>query len=307
MAKDYYAVLGLVRGADDVVVHAAWKALLRKYHPDTHAGAAAEARARDINEAFAVLGKPASRAAYDRARSAPPPPPRPGPHYRPSAAPYAQPRGRPVFRAPLPPRRGRAVLLALATIPAALLLFYRYPDAFADLGDRLQSYGQYRPSTEASFSPISLSGPARAFGAMPPPVDAALVARAVRRADHVFHIGGIGAAARVSRACDAAAIDWPALDTCAAFDIAVSLADVTNQGSLNPPDPYFILTAQRDALRVEQFDSDSERAAGRLQAIRAQVVPVMMDLLVRRAPRSAAQASAGSPIDRRPVAALSLR
>jgi curved DNA-binding protein CbpA len=87
---DYYAVLGLSPQADDVVVHAAWKALLRKHHPDTNASDRATERAREINEAFAVLGKPDSRADYDRARGG-----------RPVIAPYRQ--SPPIFR-PAPPR-----------------------------------------------------------------------------------------------------------------------------------------------------------------------------------------------------------
>ena len=38
-APDYYAMLGVTPDADQAVIRAAWKALLRKYHPDTaHVG-----------------------------------------------------------------------------------------------------------------------------------------------------------------------------------------------------------------------------------------------------------------------------
>jgi len=72
-SPDYYAVLGVHPSADHAVVHATWKALLRRYHPDANHGVDVCARAKAINEAFAVLGKAESRAAYDRARLPPPP------------------------------------------------------------------------------------------------------------------------------------------------------------------------------------------------------------------------------------------
>ena len=37
---DYYAVLGIARDAEDVVITAAYKAMVRKYHPDVHSGIA---------------------------------------------------------------------------------------------------------------------------------------------------------------------------------------------------------------------------------------------------------------------------
>lgn len=63
----------------DVVIDAAFRAMMRRYHPDTFAGPKAEAerRAKQLNEAFAVLRNPERRRAYDETRgpAAPPPPP----------------------------------------------------------------------------------------------------------------------------------------------------------------------------------------------------------------------------------------
>ncbi len=50
------------------MVHAAWKALLRQASSRHQHSERATERAREINEAFAVLGKPDSRADYDRSR-----------------------------------------------------------------------------------------------------------------------------------------------------------------------------------------------------------------------------------------------
>jgi curved DNA-binding protein CbpA len=68
--KDYYAVLGIAPDSDEVVVRAAYKALMLKYHPDTSSVAGAGARAAAINEAFNVLGDPRRRASYDSERAA---------------------------------------------------------------------------------------------------------------------------------------------------------------------------------------------------------------------------------------------
>jgi len=70
-SPDYYSVLGLHPTADQAVIHSTWKALLRRYHPDANHGVDVSARAKAINEAYAVLGKRDARAAYDRSRTPP--------------------------------------------------------------------------------------------------------------------------------------------------------------------------------------------------------------------------------------------
>ena len=140
-APDYYAVLGLSPQADDVVIHAAWKALLRKHHPDTNASDHAAARAREINEAFAFLGKPDSRADYDRTRE------RPviiTPHWPTSHA-------APMFR-PGPPRRrgivGPAIsllALLLIAVPIAALALLANPDTAPATHRTLAAYAVGSP------------------------------------------------------------------------------------------------------------------------------------------------------------------
>ncbi|MGC9456762.1 MAG: DnaJ C-terminal domain-containing protein [Halothiobacillaceae bacterium] len=63
--KDYYAVLGVDRNASRDEVKRAYRKLAQKYHPDRNAAAAAEARFKEINEAYEVLGDPEKRARYD--------------------------------------------------------------------------------------------------------------------------------------------------------------------------------------------------------------------------------------------------
>ena len=68
MAKrDYYEVLGVDRSVDEAALKKAYRQLAKKYHPDVNPGdKEAEAKFKEINEAYEVLSDPQKRAAYDR-------------------------------------------------------------------------------------------------------------------------------------------------------------------------------------------------------------------------------------------------
>jgi DnaJ-class molecular chaperone len=64
--KDYYATLGVAKTATDKEIKQAFRRLARKFHPDVNPGdASAEAKFKDINEAYEVLGDPDKRRKYD--------------------------------------------------------------------------------------------------------------------------------------------------------------------------------------------------------------------------------------------------
>lgn len=66
--KDYYQTLGVSRGASSDEIRKAFRKLARQYHPDMakpKEKAAAEAKFKEINEAYEVLGDPDKRKKYD--------------------------------------------------------------------------------------------------------------------------------------------------------------------------------------------------------------------------------------------------
>ena len=64
--KDYYKVLGVNRNASDAEIKKQYRRLARKYHPDVSKHNNAEARFKEITEAYDVLKDKEKRSNYDR-------------------------------------------------------------------------------------------------------------------------------------------------------------------------------------------------------------------------------------------------
>ena len=68
--KDFYKVLGVAKDVSEAELKKTYRKLARQYHPDSNAGdAKAEARFKEISEAYSVLGDPEQRAEYDQMRA----------------------------------------------------------------------------------------------------------------------------------------------------------------------------------------------------------------------------------------------
>lgn len=63
--KDYYALLGISQNATPEQIRLAFRQMARTYHPDINTAPDAEARFREINEAYEILADPEKRKAYD--------------------------------------------------------------------------------------------------------------------------------------------------------------------------------------------------------------------------------------------------
>ncbi|HYA01284.1 MAG TPA: DnaJ C-terminal domain-containing protein [Candidatus Binatia bacterium] len=64
--KDYYATLGVPHTATEKEIKSAFRKLARQYHPDVNKGSkTAEARFKEVTEAYEVLGDPQKRKQYD--------------------------------------------------------------------------------------------------------------------------------------------------------------------------------------------------------------------------------------------------
>jgi len=65
--RDYYEVLGIQKGADEATIKKAYRTMAKKYHPDMNPGdKEAEAKFKEVNEAYEVLSDPEKKSRYDQ-------------------------------------------------------------------------------------------------------------------------------------------------------------------------------------------------------------------------------------------------
>lgn len=66
MGKDYYKILGIVRGASDEDIKKAYRKLALKYHPDKNKDPGAEEKFKEVAEAYEILSDPKKKEIFDK-------------------------------------------------------------------------------------------------------------------------------------------------------------------------------------------------------------------------------------------------
>ncbi|HSB55413.1 MAG TPA: DnaJ domain-containing protein, partial [Gemmatimonadales bacterium] len=64
--SEFYELLGVARDASEAEIKKAYRKLAMEYHPDRNKASDAEAKFKEITEAYEVLKDPERRASYDR-------------------------------------------------------------------------------------------------------------------------------------------------------------------------------------------------------------------------------------------------
>ncbi len=215
MSKSLYAVLNVAPDADPAVIEAAYKALMKKYHPDVlHGAPTGDARkAAEINEAFQILRDPERRARYDsneRARQD---------AFRRAAVPPGRSVAPIYHAAPLPRRRSRwpKLVLVLAAAAAALFLWNESDEVRRAFGIET---GAFAAQTATG------SGP-------PGAVKVKDVERALAEFQRIKDSSGLVGLSAFSQDCFADQGRLPTasdLDFCVAFDHAAAVYDAKIAG-----------------------------------------------------------------------------
>jgi hypothetical protein len=308
---DYYADLGVSPESDDVVIRAAFKALMLKYHPDTNKAEGATKRAGEINAAWAVLGDQAKRAAYDRQRadarrakpasnsqsrgSAAPPPPPP----RQDADP---PKGN---KEGFLKRHARAfggwlataLVIGLVRVAVMSSTHHSVVTAAENPADNAAAVIDVNAATErvtAKSASPSVFGQGLANSAAPliptdlspTPVSYDDIEAAAGKFDDVLQKSGIAGARAYSEACHKA-VDakpsWSDADGCAAFDYAASFVDEGVSKSMGVDSQgYFAFEKDNQGDNYRLFGSFLPDLPNRLQTIQRTANRAVYDVIEAR-------------------------
>jgi hypothetical protein len=293
---DFYQILGVAPDSEEVVIHAAFKALMRKYHPDTSGNAAHLAKVQAINEAYAVLRDSLKRQAYDQrlgagAGTAPPPPPPPPP----PSQPFKRSPTGPQATAPATKGTGalRAIVVAGVVILIAIAKGANMQTPAADgTADAVEAMPEETMASDPMAAlqgawPSSAATTAdeanRTLPAQAPPVSFDDIEVAVNAFDGTLSRSGLMGAVASSKNCRKKldeAPTWLAADQCAAFDHAAAYLDagVTSDGWAQR-NPYFAfvddnLTDTYTGLGVPKYVA-VERVATIKRAVEPQLALVI--------------------------------
>lgn len=159
LSTNLYRILGLRPGADGKKIKAAYRALVKQFHPDINTDSQAEPRTKEINRAYETLGDPTARIAYDvdlKRRRA-----------------MARARNLKVLATGI-----AAFLLTLCLIPMVALLTLPRPAVRWQIAERTVSDASDRPeagSRRADVGARAVAADERASISIPPPVFGSLI------------------------------------------------------------------------------------------------------------------------------------
>ncbi len=313
---DHYAALGVSSSSDDVVIRAAYKALMLKYHPDTNKGQGATERAAAINAAFAILGDPQRRANYDASRnfqSAPPTPPTPPPSPPKGGHQSDTPPATDALTAPPPSWLAKlggilAILVVGAVVRVAVHEVNRPSSsptstlsAAADpllatgmdtMTDNMTAVDEQFALTELPTEPLmsNMSGASTdsilgtfAYQA-PTGINFSDIEGASYTFAKILNQRGIFGARAWSQKCHADAAkapSWSAVDRCAAFDFAARYMDAEMVKAANiAPNPYFSFQADNQADSYSVVGGQPYAVGERLRRIRTAVEPTTYEAVM---------------------------
>jgi len=323
--EDLYAILNVTPGSDSVVIRAAYKALMLKYHPDTNPSKDATDKAAIINRAFSILSDPTKRAAYDASRSrqstrrasgqrgehkappsqssstkAPPaPPPRPSTSAPPPRSEESKPRfpkewiGLGVIIAVFV---GLGVLSSQASPPTQTGANYADMNMSNDV--MVDDSVSALPLDNAVSSDIESnilgniigdSSEIRFRAYSPSAVDYGEIEQAATTFDRVLRREGIIGARSFSENCHrraAAEPSWAALDRCAAFDFAASYVDSGFAEVTGArKNSYFSFQRQNQAAHYSELGAASYASSQRLNTIRVAAEQAVLETVEARLAR----------------------
>ena len=224
---DLYAVLGVAPDCEDFVIQAAYRALMRRYHPDTNSDPQAAKKAQAINEAYAILGNPQRRSNYDASRRAKSTGSRP-------AGEGTQDRAQSGTESKSPPQpentevvefsEGRGLLASLAflvflAIPA--VIYFASLPGTSGQPDNTMNVDETMTTNEILANDKLSDLPAT-------PVEYSMIEGAANDFARVVMKSGIMGARNYSQECHKKveeAPSWAGADSCAAFDLAAAYID----------------------------------------------------------------------------------
>lgn len=225
-----YNLLNVLPDADPVVIEAAYKALIKRHHPDIHSGGTAvgERIAAELNQAYQTLRHPDRRAAYDADERA-----RQERHRAELARAFDPPPSR---AAPPPPQRPepvRAGQRAAAWIGAAGILMLG--GAIYLLAQAVETPVARDPAPSRDLATASAAQAEQAFRDQP--VNRGPIEKAVAEFRRIAAASGIPGAAAYSERCfnlqsrTRAVADF---DHCVAFDHLASRRDLFDSSGAGP-------------------------------------------------------------------------